>query len=60
MADLMSGSYTYDELEKKYDGFEIPIVKVKVNGMDAVSTLDLAIVEMKMTRRQVRYEEPRL
>ena len=49
MADLMSGSYTYDELEKKYDGFEIPIVKVKVNGMDAVSTLDLAIVEMKMT-----------
>ena len=45
----MSGSYTYDELEKKYDGFEIPIVKVKVNGIDAVSTLDLAIVEMKMT-----------
>ena len=49
MANLMSGSYTYDELKKKYDDFEIPIVKIKVNGMDVVSTLKLAVVHMKMT-----------
>ena len=45
----MSGSYTYEELQKKYDDFVIPVVKVKVNGIDVVSTMDLSIVEMKMT-----------
>ena len=45
----MSGSYSYEELKKKYDDFEIPVVKVKVNGIDVVSTMNLPVVEMKMT-----------
>ena len=49
MANLMSGSYSYEELKKKYDDFEIPVVKVKVNGIDVVSTMNLPVVEMKMT-----------
>ncbi|MBQ7677899.1 MAG: phage late control D family protein [Lachnospiraceae bacterium] len=45
----MSGTYTYDSLAKKYDNFTTPVVKVKAGGSDVVSTLNLAVVEFKMT-----------
>jgi len=49
MPDLMSGTYTYDALVKKYDNFCAPLIKIIVNGKDLVSTMKLSIVEMKVT-----------
>lgn len=46
---LMSGSYTYDALTKKYDHFTTPVVKVKANGTDVITSLKLSVVELKMT-----------
>lgn len=47
MADLMTGTYTYDMLEKKYGNFHIPLIRIKMNGTDLVSTMHLAIVEFR-------------
>lgn len=46
MADLMSGSYTYEKLEQLYDCFGSPLVRIKINGTDVVSTLRLRITDM--------------
>lgn len=46
---LMSGTYTYDSLSKKYDYFTTPVVKVKAGGSDVVSSLKLSVIELKMT-----------
>lgn len=46
---LMSGTYSYDALVKKYEGFTTPVVKVKADGTDVVSTMKLSVVELKMT-----------
>lgn len=47
MADLMTGTYAYDMLEKKYGNFRVPLIRIKMNGTDLVSTLHLAIVEFR-------------
>lgn len=49
MADLMTGTYAYDDLVRKYNNFCVPLIKIMVNGTDVVSTMDLSIVEMKVT-----------
>ena len=49
MADLMSGSYTYESLAKKYDNFVIPIIKIMVGGSDVVSKQTIAVSSAKIT-----------
>ena len=49
MADLMSGTYTYDKLAKQYSNFVVPLVKIKVNGMDQVEKLKLSVYSLKAT-----------
>lgn len=48
MADIMTDTYTYDALAKKYDDFCVPLIKVKQNGTDLVSTMKLAIMDLKI------------
>ena len=48
MADLMSGSSTYEALAKKYKDFLVPAYKIKVRGNDLVSSLKLAVEELSV------------
>ena len=47
MADLMTASCTYEALKKKYDGFCAPLIRIKMNGVDLVSTMNLSILDFK-------------
>ena len=49
MADLMSGSYSYDKLAKQYSNFIVPLVKIKTNGMDQVEKLKLSVYSLRAT-----------
>ncbi len=49
MADLMSASFSYTELESKYGNFVVPAFKIKSTGMDLVTTLDLSVIELEIT-----------
>lgn len=49
MADLMSGSYKYESLAKKYKNFIVPLIKIKVNGSDLVSKMNLSVSLAKIT-----------
>lgn len=49
MADLMSGSYTYEQLENKYGNFMAPAVKILAGGSDILSSLDLGLYSMRIT-----------
>ncbi|MBO4395710.1 MAG: hypothetical protein J5819_05130 [Eubacterium sp.] len=49
MADLMSGSYTYDVLKKQYENFMLPLVKLKINGSDQVEKQNLSVASLKAT-----------
>ena len=49
MADLMSGSYTYEALAKEYGNFIIPLIKIVVNGIDLVSKQKLAVSSARVT-----------
>lgn len=49
MSDLMTGTYTYEALVSKYGNFCVPLIKIKMNGTDLVSTLKLSIVDIKVT-----------
>lgn len=48
MADLMMGTYTYDALEKRYGNFCVPLIKIKMNGIDLVTTLKLSVLSLKL------------
>lgn len=47
--DLMSGTYTYDALKEKYGDFCAPLIKIKDSGVDLVSTMNLSIMDFKVT-----------
>jgi len=49
MADLMTGTYTYDGLAKQYGDFSVPLIRIKVNGTELVSTMKLSILDLRMT-----------
>ncbi|MFP3153555.1 hypothetical protein LQZ18_03845 [Lachnospiraceae bacterium ZAX-1] len=48
MADLMTGTYEYAALAKKYGNFCVPVSKVKISGVDILSTLSLSLAELKV------------
>ena len=45
----MSGSYSYDQLKRKYKSFIVPLIRVKVNGSDQVSKLKLSVYSLRAT-----------
>ena len=49
MADLMSGSYSYDDLKKKYQNFIVPLIRIKVDGTDQVEKLKLSVYSLRAT-----------
>ncbi len=49
MADLMNGTYTYDQLKKQYSNFIVPLIRIKVNGSDQVEKLNLSVYSLKAT-----------
>lgn len=49
MPDLMTGTYTYEALAQKYGNFCVPLIKIKSNGVDLVTTLKISIAEIKAT-----------
>ena len=49
MADLMNGTYTYDKLRGTYGNFQVPAVKVMINGQDALASMDLTLNEIIVT-----------
>ncbi len=49
MADLMSGTYTYEGLASTYDNFCVPVVKVKISGSDVISSQKLAVVNFRLS-----------
>lgn len=49
MADLMSGTYTYESLEKKYSGFQVPKAKIKIDGSDIVSNKKIYVQEVRVS-----------
>lgn len=48
MADLMAGTYTYEELEKKYRRFQVPAAKIKIDGSDIVSNQKIYVQEIRV------------
>lgn len=49
MADLMSGSYTFAQLQQKYANFLAPAAKVKIDGTDIASAWGLAVDDLNIT-----------
>lgn len=49
MADLMTGTVTYQKLANQYANFIVPAAKVKVNGTDVVKANSLVIQELEVT-----------
>lgn len=49
MPDLMTGTYTFEALASKYGNFCVPLVKIKMNGMELISSLKLSVVDIKVT-----------
>lgn len=47
MADLMSGTYTYEGLKKKYGRFMVPAVKIRMGGMELTSNKAVRIREVQ-------------
>lgn len=47
MADLMSGTYTYDGLKKKYGNFMVPAFKIRVGGTDLAANKNIKICEIQ-------------
>lgn len=48
MSDLMTGTYTYSALAKKYKDFHTPAFKVKIGGHDVVASLKLAVENLNI------------
>lgn len=48
MADLMTGTYSFDTLKNKYGDFQIPLIKVLAKGCDLAADMKLSIVDMKV------------
>lgn len=49
MADLMTGSSAYNTLANQYGNFIVPAMKIKVNGQDVITSMNLQIVELTVT-----------
>lgn len=49
MADLMADSNSYEDLKDKYDDFRVPLIRIKANGTELVSTMKLSIMDFKIT-----------
>lgn len=47
MANLLSGTYDYAVLSKKYGNFCVPALKIKVNGVDTVTSMKLTVLELQ-------------
>lgn len=43
----MSGTYTYEQLSKKYANFCVPLIRLKQNGRDLITSLKLSVIYMK-------------
>lgn len=48
MADLMNGSSTYEELAATYNDFLVPAFKIKADGDDIVSSLNVAVEDLSI------------
>lgn len=48
MADLMTGTYTYEGLEKTYGGFMVPAAKIKINGSDITAGKKVHVEEISV------------
>lgn len=48
MADLMTATYDYDKLQKKYKNFMVPAIKVKIGGTEVTSLKEIHIVEVEI------------
>ena len=48
MADLMTAKSTYKKLADTYANFIVPLVKVKVNGVDVIKTKKLIVHELEV------------
>lgn len=46
MPDLMTETYTYNALAQKYGNFCVPLIRIKKNGTDLVSSMKLSIVDI--------------
>lgn len=49
MPDLMTGTYTFEALASKYGNFCVPLIKIKMNGTELISTLKLSVVDIRVT-----------
>ncbi len=48
MGDPMTATAEFSALEIKYGNFVVPAMKIKMNGMDVISQLDLTVSEMQV------------
>lgn len=48
MADLMNNTTTYQALANKYANFIVPAMKIKVNGQDVITGMNLHIAELSV------------
>ena len=48
MADLMSGSFTFKDLSKKYEDLKNPLLEVKVDGKELVKKLPLPVESVRI------------
>ena len=46
---LMSGTYSYSSLEKKYDNFQVPAAKLNVGGENILARKDIYLDSMNVT-----------
>ncbi|MBR3772608.1 MAG: hypothetical protein IKL07_10105 [Clostridium sp.] len=49
MANLMTETTDYPTLENQYANFMVPLCRIKVNGQDVVTNLNLTIAELTVT-----------
>lgn len=47
MADLMTGTYEYDSLQKKYKDFAVPAAKLTIGGTDLLQMKEASLVSLE-------------
>lgn len=48
MADLMKSTTTYQKLVSQYGNFVVPAMKIKVNGQDTITSMNLHVAELSV------------
>lgn len=47
--DLMNGTYSYSNLESKYNSFQVPAAKLKIGGEDILARTDIYLSSINIT-----------